>query len=148
LSTQVLIPWLALLRSHAELTRAMNSTLVSEHGLTMNDYDVMVNLADAPGRVLRRVDLADKVVLTASGITRLLEGLEQAGWVCKRSCDTDARVTYAMLTDAGYEKLVEASRAHHADIACMFAEQFSEEELETLGALLGRLVTKPPVPAL
>jgi DNA-binding MarR family transcriptional regulator len=146
LSPQVLIPWLALLRSHAELTRSMNATLMAEHGLTLNDYDVMVNLADAPGRVLRRVDLADRVVLSASGITRLLEGLERAGWVCKRSCDSDARVTYAMLTDAGFEKLVEASKAHHADVACMFAERFSEQELETLGALLGRLVTKAPVP--
>jgi DNA-binding MarR family transcriptional regulator len=125
----------------------MNATLMSEHGLTLNDYDVMVNLADAPGRVMRRVDLADKVVLTASGITRLLEGLERAGWVCKRSCDTDARVTYAMLTDAGFEKLVEASRAHHADIARMFAEQFSEQELEELGVLLGRLVKQSCVAA-
>jgi DNA-binding MarR family transcriptional regulator len=124
----------------------MNATLMSEHGMTLNDYDVMVNLANAPGRSMRRVDLADQVLLSASGITRLLEGLERAGWVCKRNCDTDARVTYAMLTDAGFEKLVEASRAHQADIACMFAERFSEQELETLGELLGRLVTNVPVP--
>jgi DNA-binding MarR family transcriptional regulator len=118
----------------------MNATLIAEHGLTLNDYDVLVQLADAPGRVLRRVDLADRVVLSASGITRLLEGLERAGYVCKRSCSSDARVTYAMLTDAGHEKLVEASRTHHADIERLFTEHFSEQELATLGALLGRLV--------
>ncbi|HVI16811.1 MAG TPA: helix-turn-helix domain-containing protein, partial [Gaiellales bacterium] len=63
----------------------MNAQLIAEHGITLNDYDVMVNLADAPGGVLRRVDLADRVLLTASGITRLLEGLERAGWVCKQA---------------------------------------------------------------
>ena len=120
LSPQVLSAWLGLLRSHAELTRAMNAQLIAEHGITLNDYDVMVNLAEAPGGVLRRVDLADRVLLTASGITRLLEGLERAGWVCKRACDADARVTYAVLTDAGYEKLKEASahapRGHRAHV--------------------------------
>jgi len=140
LSAQVLNAWLPLLRSHAELTRAMNATLISEHGLTLNDYDVLVQLADAPGRVLRRVDLADRVVLSASGITRLLEGLERAGYVCKRSCDADARVTYAMLTDAGYAKLLEASKTHHGDIERLFTEHFTAEELDTLGALLNRLV--------
>jgi DNA-binding MarR family transcriptional regulator len=143
LSPQVLIPWLALLRSHAELTRSMNATLMAEHGLTLNDYDVMVNLADAPGGVLRRVDLADRVLLTASGITRLLEGLERAGWVCKRACDADARVSYAVLTDAGYEKLKEASRTHHDDIGRMFTDHFSERELDELADLLGRLVSDP-----
>jgi DNA-binding MarR family transcriptional regulator len=123
LSPQVLSAWLGLLRSHAELTRAMNAQLIAEHGITLNDYDVMVNLAEAPGGVLRRVDLADRVLLTASGITRLLEGLERAGWVCKRACDADARVTYAVLTDAGYEKLKEASVTHHEDIGRMFTSR-------------------------
>jgi DNA-binding MarR family transcriptional regulator len=137
--------WLPLLRSHAELTRAMNATLIAEHGLTLNDYDVLVQLANAPERVLRRVDLADRVVLSASGITRLLEGLERAGYVCKKSCEADARVTYAMLTDAGHQKLMEAARTHHADIERLFTEHFSEEELATLGTLLGRLCPTAPV---
>jgi DNA-binding MarR family transcriptional regulator len=101
----------------------------------------MVNLAEAPGGVLRRVDLADRVLLTASGITRLLEGLERAGWVCKQACDKDARVTYAVLTDAGYEKLKEASGTHHEDIGRMFTDHFSERELDELSDLLGRLVS-------
>ena len=75
LQPQVLSAWIGLLRSHAELTRKMNAQLIAEHGLTLNDYDVLVTLADAPERALRRVDLADRVVLSASGITRLLENL-------------------------------------------------------------------------
>jgi DNA-binding MarR family transcriptional regulator len=121
----------------------MNAQLIAEHGITLNDYDVMVNLESAPGGALRRVDLADRVLLTASGITRLLEGLERAGWVCKRACDSDARVTYAVLTDAGYEKLKQASRTHHEDIGRMFTDHFSEQELDELSDLLGRLISDP-----
>src|SRR5947209_9686783 len=108
LSPQVLETWIALLRGHAALTRAMNARMVAEHGLTLNDFEVLVNLAEAPERSLRRVDLARQVVLSASGITRLLDGLERAGYVEKRACERDARVTYACLTDAGWRKLQEA----------------------------------------
>jgi DNA-binding MarR family transcriptional regulator len=139
LSTQVLETWIALLRGHAELTRAMNARMVAEHGLTLNDFEVLMNLADAPERALRRVDLANRVVLSASGITRLLDGLERAGYVEKRSCDSDARVTYAQLTDAGFSKLQQVRCAHHDDVAEMFASHFSDDEVETLGELLGRL---------
>src|SRR5438067_2295591 len=71
----------SLLRSHSALTRALNAQLVGDHGLTINDYEVMLLLARAPERRLRRVDLAASVLLTASGITRLLDGLERAGYV-------------------------------------------------------------------
>ena len=123
----------------------MNQTLIAEHGLTLNDFDVMVQLANAPERALRRVDLAERVLLTASGITRLLDGLERAGWVCKKSCDHDARVTYALLTDAGNEKLMEALATHRADIERLFSAHYSPEELATLDELLGRLAA-PSVP--
>ena len=139
LSPQVLSAWLGLLRSHAELTRAMNAQLIAQHGITLNDYDVMVNLAEAPGGVLRRVDLADRVLLTASGITRLLEGLERAGWVCKQACDKDARVTYAVLTDAGADRLRAASRSHTAEIRALMRSHCSDSELASLANLLHRL---------
>src|SRR2546430_2011561 len=108
----------------------MNARLLAEHGLTVNDYDVLVQLADAPDNALRRVGLAERVVLTPSGITRLLEGLERSGFVSKRRCEHDARVTYAQLTEEGLRKLREASTTHHADVERMFAEHFSGEELE------------------
>jgi DNA-binding MarR family transcriptional regulator len=140
--------WGGLLRSHATLTRAMNAQLVVEHGLTLSDYDVLVHLANAPERRMRRVDLANSVLLTASGITRLLDRLEAEGWVCKESCKSDARVTWAVLTDAGHEKLVEAAQTHHADIARLFTDRLSAEELDALGCLLGRLGSRPEATAL
>jgi DNA-binding MarR family transcriptional regulator len=127
------------MRAHAALTRSLNSDLVNAHGLTINDYEVLLHLAQADDRRLRRVDLAQRLVLTASGITRLLDGLERAGYVRKAHCNSDARVTYAVITDAGFEKLREASATHLAGVHELFESQFSEAELETLGALLGRL---------
>ena len=97
--------WVAFLRSHAAITRELSAQLQREHGLTLNDYEVLLHLSHASDQMLRRVDLAERVLLTASGITRLLEGLERAGFVCKRTCASDARVSYAKLTDAGAAKL-------------------------------------------
>ena len=135
--------WGGLLRSHATMTRAMNAQLVAEHGLTLGDYDVLVHLANAPDRRMRRVDLANSVLLTASGITRLLDRMEAEGWVCKQQCRSDARVTWAVLTEAGHQKLAEAAQTHHADIARLFTNRLSTEELDALGCLLGRLGSRP-----
>ena len=129
----------SLLRSHSALTRVMNAQLVNEHGLTINDYEVMLLLARAPEQQLRRVDLAESVLLTASGITRLLDGLERAGYVTKAQCETDGRVSYAVLTDDGLEKLRQAGKTHVAGIREVFEGRFTDEELQTLASLLSRL---------
>ena len=134
-----LAAWVGFLRSHAALTRALNSDLVNTHGLTINDYEVLLHLARAEDHRLRRVDLAERLVLTASGITRLLDGLERAGCVEKAQCASDARVTYAVITERGFEKLKEASETHLAGIRELFESRYSEDELATLAELLGRL---------
>jgi len=151
LSTQVsqrvtleLGAWIGLLRAHASTTKRFNAELVAAHGLTLNSYEVLLHLARADGRRLRRVDLAERVLLTPSGITRLLEGLERAGYVERASCDSDARVTYAQLTDEGEAKLREAAETHVAGIREFFGERFSKEELEALGQMLERLPADPP----
>jgi DNA-binding MarR family transcriptional regulator len=131
--------WVAFLRSHSALTREMSAQLQREHGLTLNDYDVLLHLDQAEGRRLRRVDLAEGVLLTASGITRLLEGLEHAGYVEKVKCSSDARVTYAQLTEEGRAKLAEAARTHLASIDELFMSRYSGSELATLSDLLSRL---------
>ena len=127
------------LRAHAATTRQLSARLEAQHGLTLSDFDVLVQLYNAPERSLRRVDIARAVLLTASGITRLLDGLERAGWVEKRSCETDARVSYAVLTDEGVEKFEAARRSHLADIEELFASRFTKAERDQLAELLGRL---------
>jgi DNA-binding MarR family transcriptional regulator len=128
-----------LVRGNAAVTRAMNAQLEADHGLTINDYEALLHLARADERRMRRVDLAERLLLTPSGVTRLLDGLEQAGYVDRDACANDRRVTYAVLTDAGLEKLREASKSHVADIRSFFETRFSEEELDRLVELLDRL---------
>jgi DNA-binding MarR family transcriptional regulator len=135
--------WVALLRAHASSIRRFNAELVGEHGLTLNDYEVLLHLSRADGRRLRRVDLAGRVLLTPSGITRLLEGLERSGYVERASCDSDARVTYAQLTDDGEAKLRAAAETHIAGIHAFFRERFSKDEVKALGGLLERLPLDP-----
>ena len=127
------------MRAHAAVTRELSARLEAQHGLTLSDYDVLVQLYFAEGQRLRRIDLARQVLLTASGITRLLDGLERAGWVAKHRCESDARVAYAVLTKPGLEKFEQARDTHIADIHELFGSRFTPAEREALGDLLGRL---------
>jgi DNA-binding MarR family transcriptional regulator len=131
--------WVRFLRAHAAITRQLSARLEAGHGLTLSDYDVLVQLYYAPERSLRRVDLARTVLLTASGITRLLDGLERCGWVEKKACKSDARVSYAALTPDGVAKFEEAATSHRADVEELFGSNFSAAERKQLGELLGRL---------
>jgi DNA-binding MarR family transcriptional regulator len=131
--------WVRLLRGHAAARRRINAQLHAEHGLTVNAYEALLLLSKADGGVLRRVDLAEELQLTASGVTRLLDGLEEQNCVAKKSCSSDARVTYAALTETGRKKLKTASSTHVAGIEALFEERFTDSELETLVELLGRL---------
>jgi DNA-binding MarR family transcriptional regulator len=131
--------WVRLLRGHAALTRELNAQLVSEHELTINDFEALLLLSKTEYGALRRVDLAEQLVLTPSGVTRLLDGLERSGFVEKAPCPTDLRVTYAVITDAGRERLAAAATAHLEAVRAAFEERFSEPELATLRELLGRL---------
>jgi DNA-binding MarR family transcriptional regulator len=133
-----------LLRAYAAVTRQLNAELTADHGLTISDYEVLLRLARAPETRMRRVDLAEQVLLTASGVTRLLDGLERDGFVERGSCETDRRVVYAILTDPGLAKLREASASHLAQIDAFFTTRFDEVELGELSALLVRLAEDEP----
>ena len=131
--------WIRFLRAHAAITRELSARLEAQHALTLSDYDVLIQLYHAPGQRLRRIDLARQVLLTASGITRLLDGLESGGLVKKERCDSDGRVTYAVLTARGVQKCEAARETHLADIEELFAAKFEPAEHVSLAELLGRL---------
>ena len=138
-AARTLDAWVRFLRAHAAVTRELSAELVRTHDLTINDYEVLLHLSRAPERMMRRVDLAESVLLTASGITRLLDGLERAGYVCKVRCESDARVSYACLTGAGVEQLARARRTHLAGVRRLYLDRFGEDERRLLAELLGRL---------
>lgn len=128
-----------LIGAHSALTNELSAQLVADHGLTLNEYEVLMLLARAPDGVMRRIDLAHEVRLSPSGVTRMLDRLEAGGLVGKRDCAKDARVTYAELTDAGLAKLDECAPGHVAAAERLLGERFDEDELSSLVELLGRL---------
>jgi DNA-binding MarR family transcriptional regulator len=131
--------WRSYLQSHASILRVLDADLVAEHGMTSRDYEVLLYLSQAPDRMLPMSALAESTMLTRSGITRLIDGLVDCGLIERISCQKDARVSYARLTDAGYDKLRQAGCTHVAGIRKLFLEHFTSEEMDTLAALLGRL---------
>lgn len=144
LGERVPLAWVRLLAAQNQLTRPMDQHLRVRHDLTINDYEVLLKLSQAPGGRLTRSELAHSVHLTHGGITRLLAGLERAGLVESAGCRTDRRVVYAELTARGRERFREAVATHVEDIKTMFSARFSAAELETLAALLGRLTGAEP----
>jgi DNA-binding MarR family transcriptional regulator len=131
--------WRSYLQSHASILRVLDAELVAEHGITSRDYEVLLYLAQSPDRKLPMSALSERTMLTRSGITRLIDGLVDAGWIERVGCTKDARVSYAALTDAGYEKLRKAGCSHIASVRRLFLEQFTPEEIEQLASLLNRL---------
>jgi DNA-binding MarR family transcriptional regulator len=125
--------------AYAILTRELSASLVAQHGLTINDYACLLRLSRAGDEGMRRIDLANELQLSPSGITRLLDRLEDQGLVGKGACKEDARVSYAILTEAGLSKLREAAPGHVEDIDRHLADVLDEEEMKTLTELLGRI---------
>ncbi len=113
------------------------------HGLSLNEYEVLLQLWLADERRLRRVDLAQRLLVTQGGITRLLAGLERAGLVERVPCPDDGRVAYAQLTADGARRLEAAREDHLAEVERLFADRFDPSELATLGTLLARLLPTP-----
>ena len=131
--------WRSYLQSHATIVRILDAELVSEHGITTRDYEVLLYLAQADGRRLPMSALAESTMLTRSGITRLVDGLVAGGFIERVSCPNDARVSYAQLTDAGFDKLRDAGCTHVGSIRRLFLEHFDAAETGQLATLLGRL---------
>jgi DNA-binding MarR family transcriptional regulator len=132
--------WRGMLRVHATLTKALDADLEAEHGLPLSSYEVLLHLADAEGQRMRMSDLAATVILSRSGLTRLVDRLEREGLIARESCPSDARGSFATLTSAGRRKLDAARATHLAGVRSMFVDHFSTEELELLGAAWERLL--------
>jgi DNA-binding MarR family transcriptional regulator len=131
--------WVGLLRGQRAVSRDLGTDLERAHGLSISDFEALVHLSQAEDGRLRRTDLAERLQLSASGVTRLLEGLEGLGLVRKAACASDGRVTYAELTDEGREALAAASCSHVAAIEKLFGDRFQQDEVAQLASLLGRL---------
>jgi DNA-binding MarR family transcriptional regulator len=134
-----LAAWRTFLRAHASITRALEAELVAEQDLSLASYDVLVQLAEAPDRRLRMTELADAVLLSRSGVTRLVDRLEKGGLVARCPVESDGRGVAARLTDAGLDRLRTASRTHLRGVAQHFVNRLDEADLRTLERISRRL---------
>jgi DNA-binding MarR family transcriptional regulator len=132
--------WRELLRVHAVLTRELDEELRRSHGLPLSSYDVLVNLESATDYQMRMSELADAVLLSRSGLTRLVERLERDGLLTRTDCPSDARGSLAVLTDAGLARLAEARKTHLRGVRERFLDRFDDAELEQLGVWWQRVL--------
>jgi DNA-binding MarR family transcriptional regulator len=134
-----LAAWRTFLIAHARLTRLLDDELQAEHHLSLAEYDALLQLAEADGRKLRMNQLADRVLLSRSGVTRLIDRLESDGLVNRSACQTDARGAEACLTEAGLARLRAAARTHLRGIDTYFLARVRSDELEAIERSLGRV---------
>ncbi len=136
LAPEELAAWRGLLRVHSALVKALDAELLAGHELPLTSYEVLINLQAAPGRRRRMAELADGVLLSRSGMTRLVDRLEREGLLERDPCTDDGRGTYAVLTDKGDALLLHARRTHLDGVRERFLRHFEPDELRTLADAL------------
>src|SRR3954449_7882566 len=134
LAPQELGAWRGLLRVHSALVKALDAELLATHDLPLTSYEVLINLQAAPGRRRRMAELADGVLLSRSGMTRLVDRLEREGLLERDACTDDGRGTYAVLTEKGEACLARARPTHLDDVRERFLRHFTQHELATLAS--------------
>jgi DNA-binding MarR family transcriptional regulator len=135
-----LASWRGFLRVHAALERELDAELIAAHGLALSSYEVLLTVADAPEERMRMSEIADSVLLSRSGVTRLVDRLERDRLVERVPCEDDARGQYAVLTTRGRETFDAARATHLAGVRRRFLERFAADELRALAAFWERLV--------
>lgn len=131
--------WRTYVRGHATVTRALEAQLLAEQRLSLAAYDVLVQLGDAPEHRLRMTELADAVLLSRSGLTRLVDRLERAGLVSRGRVREDGRGVAATLTDRGLERLQQASMTHLSGVIRHFGDRLDDTDLAQLRRISQRL---------
>src|SRR3954447_25643396 len=127
LSPTELRAWRGLVRAHTCLIKRLDAQLEAEHGLAITSFEVLTRLGEAPGGKLRMHDIAASVMLSRSGLTRLVDRLERDGLVHRCSCENDARGAYAVITGEGRARCASARATHLAGVRELFLAHFSED---------------------
>lgn len=139
LEEQELRAWRGLLRTYAKLTKALDAELEAVHGLPLTSYEVLMYVADSAGERMRMHDLASSILLSRSGLTRLVDRLERDGLLYRESCPSDARGAFACLTPKGRDTLDAARATHLAGVRALFLDRFTPAEQELLGGFWDRV---------
>jgi DNA-binding MarR family transcriptional regulator len=132
--------WRSLIQAHARLTRTLDDELQAAHHLSLAEYDALLQLANAPDRRLRMSVLADRVLLSRSGITRLVDRLVASGMVERSQCSTDARGAEAALTKGGLDRLRAASSTHLDGVGRLFLDVVDPADRAAVGRAMDRVI--------
>ena len=135
-----LAAWRGFLRVHSALAKQLDSQLDARHGLPLTSYEVLITLQAAPGQRLRMAELADRVLLSRSGMTRLVDRLERDNLLVRDTCASDARGCFAVLTPEGEELLSRARPSHLDDVREAFLKHLSPADLAQLAAVWERVL--------
>ena len=149
LTPHELAAWRGLLIAHAQVTQQLDAQMHAEHGLSVSAYEVLMFLAEAPERQMRMSDIADRVLLSRSGCTRLVDRLAELGYVSRCAASTDGRGLFAQLTDAGLEKFTAARATHHEGIRRFYLDHMTATDEIALGDIWTRFLaaSAPAVPS-
>ena len=139
LDAEELGAWRGLLRAHSALTKALDAELVRAHGLPLSSYEVLLFLADSPDGQMRMSELADGVLLSRSGLTRLVDRMQREGLLRRERCEDDARGWFAAITPKGRELIIRARKTHLDGVRERFLSHFTREELRSLAAFWERI---------
>jgi DNA-binding MarR family transcriptional regulator len=131
--------WRGLLTTDRLLFEQLGRDLQQDSGLSMADYEVLVQLSEAPGRRLRMTELAAMSLLSKSRLSHQVARMEDAGWVRREACHDDRRGAFAVLTDGGFDVLVAAAPGHVESVRAHLFDHLSAEEVRQLAAITGRL---------
>ena len=140
LSPAELAAWRGMLEANSRVTRALDAQMQAEHGLSISAYEVLMFLDDAPGHRLRMSEIADRVLLSRSGCTRLVDRLAKLGYVTRRAAEGDGRGLFAELTEAGVEQAAAARRTHREGIRAHFLQHLSAADQAALARVWQRLL--------
>ena len=130
-----LAAWRGFLRTHAMLFKALDAELEAAHGMPLTTYEVLVSLLHAPGRKLRMAELASQMLLSRSGVTRLVDRLERDGLLRREECEEDGRGFFAVLTDEGEQVLAGARPTHLEGVRRRYLDRLSDEDQKTLARI-------------
>ena len=132
LSARELAAWRGFLRTHARLLRHLDRQLTDEQGLATSSYEVLLRLAEAPRGSMRMKDIADSLLLSRSGLSRVVDELERKGYVARQTCASDARGTEAVITRSGRSAFRKAQNSHLRSVRAEFLDKLSEKQLRQL----------------
>ncbi len=138
LSPHELSAWRGMLEVHARVTQELDAQMQAAHGMSVSAYEVLMFLADAPQHRMRMSDIADRVLLSRSGCTRLVDRLVKQGYVSRCAADSDGRGLFAALTPAGLEKVRAARRTHRAGVRRFFLDYLTPTDQIALGDIWSR----------